>query len=203
MKLTEIHLVGNHDTKRYTYSDFDVADSTDIGFSEGGTIIRKSVNTKDQRIIMYSLHDKNSELLSSVVGYFYPHAGVEYFVVLDVFTIDIHRRKGYATALYVSLVKKYGVKLMSDKHQTEGGKRLWDNINNVLNVNVLDVATGNKIPRAEISDQEIYLDHADSYLLIAEHVPSIIESVGRPLAGDGIVDDYLVFTHPDNDGKYE
>lgn len=203
MKLDEIHLVGSHDFKRYSYEDFDADNSTKIGFSEGGTVIRRSVARKDARVVMFSLHDTDGELLSSVVGYPHTIDQTEYFVVLDVFTASNYRRKGYAIALYTSLVKKYGLKLMSDKKQTSDGKDLWSAIGQVLDVSVLDASTGEKLSRSEVPNQQVYITEPDRYLLIAEHTESLIETVGDVTIGDGIVDDYMIYTHPDNEGKYE
>lgn len=202
MKLDEIHLVGSHDSKRYTYDDFDESTAV-IGYSEGGTIIRKSTAHKDPQVVMYSLHTPNGEFVSGVVGYPHTYGGTEYFVILDVFTPLQYRRMGYATALYTSLVKKYGLKLMSDKKQTSDGKNLWSTIGRVLDVSVLDASTGNKVPRSGVSDQQVYITEPDRYLLIAEHTKSLIETIGNATISDGIVDDYKVFTHPDNEGKYD
>lgn len=190
-------------SKRYSLTDFGTNEKTHIGYSEGGTTIYKLVHPKDSRVLLYALYDKSEEFVSGVVGYNSSVKNVKYFCVLDVFTPTTHRQKGYATALYVSLVKKYGIKLISDKNQTPDGRKLWDRISKILQVKVLDVETDDLVSREKVTDDEIYNTQKDRYLLVAEHTRTGIDKFGMPLIGDGVLEDWINYTHVDNNGLYE
>lgn len=205
MKLNEIRLIKNgHRTQRYNISDFDTENGTAIGNSEGGTILVQAKCVRDQHAVLIALYDKNKEnLLSGIIGYFFNFNGDEYFKVIDVFTPVPFRSKGYATSLYTTLVRKYQVKLMSDNEQTEDGKRLWAGISKILNVQVLDASNKTIIPKNSVSDEDIYINEPDRYLLVAEHIVTGIDLIGIPLVGDGIVESRRFYTHKDNVGLYE
>lgn len=203
MKLTEIRMVNTISHKRFSVDDFDSTNQQSVGFGEGGTQIKKMSAHKDPRVLLYALYTKDGTLLSCVTGYNAPYDGSTFFVILDVYTPAEYRQQGYATALYTALVKKYGMKLMSDKEQTPSGRQLWNGISKVLNVSVLDASTGTTTPRSQVSDDEIYVDDPNRYLLIAEQHNHPIDSVGTPHIQDGILEDYIIYTHPDNEGLYE
>lgn len=203
MKLDEITLVDGHGNKNFNISEFDINNGERIGYSEGGTIITKSHHNIDSRLILFSLTNENNLFLSGVVGYFFPFNGREYFLINDVFTSREQRNKGYATALYTSLVRKYHVKLMSGKTQTKDGKLLWDRLSKVLTVNVYDAKTKTTVPRNQISDDDIYVNEPDRYILLVERCVVSIHDIGIPNIGDGIIKDILNYTHPINEGKYE
>jgi hypothetical protein len=111
--------------------------------------------------------------------------------------------QGYATALYVSLVKKYNMKLISDDKQTEYGRKLWNSISKVLNVQVHDNQTDTLLPRNTVQDADIYNSHPDRYLLIAEQIINVgLRGTERLAIGDGILDGHMLYTHPENIGNY-
>jgi len=204
MKLDEIRLVrSGYRNKRYKLTDFNIENGIVFGYSEGDTVIIKTPSPKDSRVILFALCNSQQAFLSGVVGYFCDWQGTEYFIVLDAFTPEPLRHKGYATALYTSLVKKYNIKLMSDKEQTDDGKRLWTGISKILNVQVLDATNNTLLPRNQVSDDAIYINEPDRYLLIAEHVLSGIDLIGIPNVGSGILEGRQIYTHPDNIGLYE
>lgn len=204
MKLNEIYPINHsHNSKRYSLTDFNVDNQSTVGYSEGGTVITKCTHKKDSRVILYKLSSKSGEYLSGVVGYNFHYKNTDYFCILDVFTSSEHRQKGHATALYTSLVKKYGIKLISDKQQTPDGIKLWNRIGKILTVKVLDVETDQFVSRQHVSDDELYNNHPERYLLVAEHNSVGINKFGVPLIGDGLLEDHLLYTHDDNVGIYE
>lgn len=201
MNLNEIKLVFDKNTKpHYNITDFDK--KTIIGYSEGNTLLVQSKSYKDQRVILIGLYNKE-ELLSSIMGYFFEFNDIEYFKILDVFTPIEFRNQGYATSLYTTLVRKYHFKLMSDNEQTNDGKRLWVGISKILNVRVLDAMTNTIITKDMVSDEDIYFNESNRYLLIAEHISTGIDQIGISSIGDGILENRKFYTHPNNIGLYE
>lgn len=206
MKLNEIHLTAQHTKKRFKVSDFDPSTKRLFGRGEGGLFIYQQKTPKDNAAVLFTLESKDAIILSSVIGYFFTYGNITYFKVLDVFTAPQYQKKGYATALYTALVRKYKLKLMSGAKHTERGKQLWSSIQKVLNVKVLDVKTNKIFSMEEVSDEDIYIKQPDRYLLIAErtyhnkeHKRLIETSIS---IADKILSDYLNYTHPDNIGKY-
>lgn len=138
-------------------TDFDISNGKQFGYGEGGTRIIKSVASLDPRMILFSLYTKKeNQLLTGVAGYFFKFDDITYFKIQDVFTSEPFRQQGYATALYVALARKYGVKLMSDTSQSSKGKRLWQGISKQLTISVLDVQKSIIVPKTQVSDAEIY-----------------------------------------------
>ncbi|MGI0075796.1 MAG: hypothetical protein ACREAU_00125 [Nitrosopumilaceae archaeon] len=204
MKLHEIHLRRQHTTKLYKISDFDSQTKILVGRGEGGLLIYKQTSPKDKIAALYTLENHNM-MLSGVIGYFFPHNNIQYFKIIDVFTPPEQQMKGYATALYTALVKKYKFKLMSAAEQTPNGKKLWNSIQKTLNVKVLDAETDQILSKDNISDEDIYVNQPNRYLLIAEqtYLNENHRKLMEPsLVGDFIVDDYLNYTHIENEGKY-
>ena len=200
--LSEIVTVPSHTYKRFQLSDFDLKNSTRIGYSEGDTVIIKALAFNSDEYI-YALYSSQRQFLSGVVGRDVMHNGYHYFMIEDVYTPVDKRMQGYASALYKSLVKKYNIKLISDIEQTIYGKKLWASIGKVLDIKVWDSSTNRIIPRNQISDDDIYINHPDRYQLLAEHIPRGVELMEPRATKASVLLGYQVYTHKDNIGLYE
>lgn len=162
MKLNEILLVNDQLKKPFQLSDIDQNTGQQIGTSENIPLWKYQTIKHDKQIV-YALKI-NDELVTFIVGvprqYDKP-----YFQVQQVWTDPAHRGKGYAPALYVTLIRKFHLALISDVEQTVGGKKVWDKLRTMVNVRVFDDKTRQFVDN--ITDKKLY--SFKRYRLIAEH----------------------------------
>lgn len=105
------------------------------------------------------------------------------------------RRKGYATALYVSLVNRLRLTLVSDDHLTDGSLAVWRAVAKVCHVKSFNQRTGEE---RSIDTVEQAVDNTLDTLLIARNESLIPEVTGAP-----IMEQPEKFTHPSNNGLWE
>ena len=206
MFLDEIHKSPQHSVRRLQLTDVKFNTKILIGPAEGWLNIYK-VKTKDPTAYIYYLanENKSDDMLSYVMGIDYTLHGTQYFIIGDAFTSENNQKKGYASALYYSLVKKYNVKILSDKAQTPHGKALWDNLRKKISAKIINVSTGEIYPDDNtITQDELYTnDGIDKYRLVLEDTIYEQNTSTIPNVGIGILRPYLMFTADDDTGKYE
>lgn len=122
-----------------------------LGYACGRTKIYK-INQSVGDGVIYGLFD-GDELVCSVYG----RMVGKYFEIGDTYTYPGFQRKGYATSLYVNLITKYSIPLMSGSSQTELGWRLWQTLRTRNLVKILDTVSSTIIiDDGSIPDSAIY-----------------------------------------------
>ena len=161
MKLDEIVMVNNQSEQPYNFDNITQQSGKQIGTAENIPVWKFS--TSDPKQVAYALVLDGS-IVSIIIGT--PlQLDKSYLMVQQTWTDPTHRGKGYAPALYVALVEKFNLALISDKKQTPGGKQVWNKIRQILKVRVFDNTTRQFVDG--LTDAEIYSD--ERYRLIAEH----------------------------------
>lgn len=161
MKLTEIVMVNDQHKQPFDQSSILQNTGKQIGTAENIPVWKFS--TTDSKQVVYALV-VNDTLLSLIVGT--PlQLDKPYLIIQQTWTHPSHRGKGYAPALYVALVEKFNLVLISDSKQTPGGRKVWNKIRQMLKVRVFDNETKQFVDG--LSDNEIYSNAR--YRLIAEH----------------------------------
>ena len=198
MKLNEIVLIGGTVDKGFTISDIDVQSGQQIGTAENIPLWKYKLIRGTQ--IAYAL--KVGDKLACIIIGTPRQLGKPYLQIQRTWTHPEFRGKGYAPALYVALVRKFHIALISDKEQSLGGKKIWDKIKTMITVRVFDNKTKQFVDG--MTDDEVY--SSDRYFLIAEQEEvfgnAILKQHGVYVDSDmfeqyiiNVLDDYVVFTH--------
>ncbi|MGI0076816.1 MAG: hypothetical protein ACREAU_05355, partial [Nitrosopumilaceae archaeon] len=125
MKVNEILRIPQHTSKRYNPDSFNLENKECVGHTEGKLKVCKAFAIDDNYTILYGLFDAQNMLLSGIIGKFFLLDGMNTFAVKDALTPAPLQKKGYATSLYVFLVKDLNIRLLSDVEQTPQGESLW------------------------------------------------------------------------------
>lgn len=197
MEINEILNISMQSNSGVNLSAFDVDSAKQITTAENIPLYFTTAENTE----LYFLK-KDDELLSFILCIPTKINNTEYLVVHRTWTDPNNKGKGYGTVLYATLITKLQKKLLSDDKQTPTIRNIWKQAEKVL-----DTTTNSIINRDEISDDEIYIDGSKKsnksrrYRLVMENIITPNE-FDRPLI-DNIINDNLIITHPDNDGKYE
>jgi hypothetical protein len=197
MKLDEIVLIGGNVAKGFNTSNIDLASGQQINTAENIPLWKYHLIRGNQ--IAYAL--KVGEKLACIIVGVPLQLDKAYFQIQRTWTIPEFRGKGYAPALYIALVRKCHLALISDKEQTIGGKKIWDKIKTMITVRVFDNKTRQFVDG--ISDDEVY--SSDRYFLIAEQQEifenAILKQHGEYVDNSkfeqriiSMLDDYIIFT---------
>jgi hypothetical protein len=197
MKLDEIVLIGGNLAKGFNTSNIDLASGQQINTAENIPLWKYDLIRGNQ--IAYAL--KVGEKLACIIVGVPLQLDKVYFQIQRTWTIPEFRGKGYAPALYIVLVRKCHLALISDKEQTIGGKKIWDKIKTMITVRVFDNKTRQFVDG--ISDDEVY--SSDRYFLIAEQQEifenAILKQHGEYVDNSkfeqriiSMLDDYIIFT---------
>ncbi|MGI0077545.1 MAG: hypothetical protein ACREAU_09130 [Nitrosopumilaceae archaeon] len=207
MTLNEILRIPQHKGKRYSLNSFDLKNKECVGHTEGRLQICKAHAIDDNNVILYGLFDAKNILLSSIMGVFFSLDGTSTFAVKDALTPVAQQKKGYATSLYVFLVKDLNIRLLSDVEQTPQGESLWRSIQKVVPVKIYDTATKKILQSNAINDEEIYtLDKEQNrYLFITENWLSegMIELQKQTHISGEILARHIIYTHSAVKGEYD
>ena len=197
MKLQEITKIVSQTTSAINFAEFDIDNAQLVAHAEGGlpVIKAKNKNSSDTFLFFVVVDNKN---VACVVGSMVNQFNHTFFVIYRAWTDPDYRLRGYMTALYVALVKHVGLKILSDKQQSPEMVSLWKQLNNIRPVKVIDTTTGTIIDRNQVTDTEVYND-GDQYRLLLEHT----NDTWIPDIDSNVVADYMIYTHPDNTGKFE
>lgn len=146
---------------------YDFENKEPVCFADGKLKVYR-VNTKQPtNYIMYALFC-DGELGVFVIGIL---NGVD-FTISATETIAEYRRRGFASALYISLINKVGLRLHSDGGQTEDGWALWQFIRKHANITIIDTIDHNTYKDdGTIPDNHLYTDSpfiGPRFKLIAE-----------------------------------
>lgn len=166
MKLGEILITATpSDSKRWDPTKYDLSSRVKLGPSEMGLDI---YTISHGVMVMYALF-KQDTYIASVCG----HPWDNYFVIVDTYVVPEFRRMGYITTLYIDLIKRYNIKLMSDIEQTPNGKLIWDALKRRCNISSYNMNTTEILP-VDSTPGDIYSYYPDDgyrYRLIAEAYP--------------------------------
>lgn len=146
---------------------------------------------------------KEDTIIAVVVGQTVTIGDNDYFEISRIWVGNNFREKGYATALYGALVTKLKLHLLSGEEQSPIVKRIWKNVDRVMDMDTNDIQN-----RDTIDDSDLYIDGSGTssaskrYRLIWEDINRIGDII-YSLEQNLIVGDNLIVTHADNTGKYE
>lgn len=207
MKVYEILNTTQHLKKRFKLSDIDRTKEKYIGDAEGSLQIWE-YGVKNSKSTLFVLTQKDKSPLSYLMGEFVKFQNADYLIVQDVFTTKDNLKKGYASALYYSLITKHHYKIISDKEQTADGRRLWSSLRKRIKAKIYDnhakkfYDDDGTIPEADLYSN--FTDVGMRYRLILEVKNNMNEGqTGIPEVGRGILSNYLIFTAEEDWGKYE
>jgi hypothetical protein len=211
MKINEIYPGIDQVVSNVDFDDF--RDEVDTGITAENNKVFKYQSKTSNKQFLYAI--KTDIIISFIVLWEINFQDTEYYRIQRTWTRKDYRMKGYATALYSALYSKLGLKLISDVEQGPGAKKLWKSLANIFNVKVINLHTGERKELSDITDSELYNKDENpdndetTYALILEYelfedekyyekYPNAI-----PRIKQGVVGDYLRYTHPDNKGNYE
>lgn len=196
MKLDEMEKIRPQSSYGFDIRSFDLGNGKLVTTYEEKDIWRFSCSNGVTE--MYAIKDINETLAAVVVADRRVVHDTEYLIVGRIWVAQHLRGKGLATAIYLGLIKKLKEKILSDAEQTPTMISLWDTLSKLATVSVLDVKNGNIVSCDTVTNNQIY-NGGDDYRLILEKRISTIPSVG-----EGILQEYINVTHPDNtNGSYE
>jgi hypothetical protein len=160
MKLHEIKMVSDQTIKGFSLSDINLESGVQIGTAENIPLWKYTARDPHQNAYALRMGD---EFVAIIVGT--PHKlDKPYLIIQRTWTNPKYRGNGYAPALYVALVRKFHLALISDAEQSPGGRKIWDTIRSMVTVRMFDNETRQFV--TDISDQELY--STERYRLIAE-----------------------------------
>lgn len=129
-----------------------------------------------------------------VVGVEFKLQGQDAFRVGGVVTLPESRGKGYASALYKSLVVRQRITLVSDDSLTQQSIALWKSIAKVCKVSGIE---RDSMKRVDLSSVDDAINGDPNLLLIATNESLLPEVLGSML------EQTEYYTHPDNTGQWE
>lgn len=212
MRLEEITKIGQLPTRGFNLDDFDLEHAKQVGTAENIPIFEIHGGPKEPGLVLYALKT-NDEYVSMILGKWGTFAGPAFFI-LRTYTNPTMRNRGLMTALYKALYTKLRFKLVSDVEQTPETVAVWKKLAMVLPVRAFDPETRKTIDLRNVSDEQLY--HLDKdWRLVLECIweykadPKLPKQPGRvvefsfPSINHIILDDYIIYTHPDTFGLYE
>lgn len=129
-----------------------------------------------------------------LVGVEFSYDGKPAYRIGQLLTKPESRGKGYASALYKSLVVRQRIAAVSDDSLTDGSIAVWRSLAKVCKVKALRKSTGQVI---DISSVDDVVNGDPDLLLMAIHESEI------PEVPRGILEQMEYYTHPDNHGLWE
>lgn len=204
MKIDEILRV--RATQGVKPDTFDIKNAKEAGFMEGREVwVMDEPNGHE----MYAFIENNI-IISSIVGKMANYKGIKYFILVDTQTLPEYQKKGLATSLYMFLVERKKIRLLSDREQTSGGENLWDNLKKQFpdRVKVVDMETGKIEPFSRNNYNKIYIDGStnsplsDKYRLVLEDFEFNYECYSSADAYT-IHKGYIKYTDPDKYGEFD
>lgn len=198
MKLHEILNIPMQNSNRIPDGEFDLSNKIQVCTSENYPVF-KTISKSNQNLMMYILANKQdtTKIISYIIGLNVKLDNKIYFQIEDAKTYNEYQNKGFMSALYLALLNKLNIPIISDSQQSPPMKKLWGKSKLVLDVSNLKILNRSDVPEDEIytniQDKQIYA----RYRLIYEN------TFISPLANSNILLDYENCTHPDNIGKYE
>jgi hypothetical protein len=199
VKPEEITKIPQQPNSGFSLDDFDVGNMVHVGTAENIPLVL--FNSTDGKYTCYALIQDDLPT-ATVVGRWGTLNGPAFFIERT-YTVPTYRNKGMMTAMYKALYTKYGIRLVSDVEQSPGTITIWKKLADVLPVQVVDVVNKTIVPLATVNDIDLYDEPRKLRLMLentqSEAHPDIL--VPDPIV-DGILDDYIIYTHEDSNNQY-
>lgn len=198
MKLEEIYTTGTQTRSVIDPTKFDMNNAEVVALAEAPFKIVKAFTTLDSSVVLYGVISDDGALICSTVGRLATVFGKQYFIIGGTWTAETHRRKGIATMLYTTLVKRLKLRLMSDREQSPEMFQVWNKLRSQHLASVISTHTGDVV---DVSDNQLFQD-TDS---LEDNFRFVMESphTGIPDVGTGVIYEHQIYTYPSKQGMYE
>ena len=196
MKLTEITKIVQQPSPGFSFDDFNIVKQ--IGTAENIPLFRLE-HKKDTEYQGYALQ-KDGQFVSAMVGRWGTLDGDAFFIERT-YTVPSERNKGLITSLYQALYRKYKIRLISDIKQSPETISVWKKLAGVLPVKVIDTENKKILSLKDVSDEQLYDPELGLRLVLERFIPDPTFCI-IPEPTDGILEDYINYTHIINEGKF-
>jgi len=214
MKLDEIIQRPQQSERGFSFSDFDISNARFVGTAENFPIYHLHSIRSEQEMYALKENKNSNEFISMIIGTSGKWLNNKSaFFIQRTYTTNQFRNRGLMTSLYYALYIKLKMILVSDFEQSPETVSIWKKIALSLPVKVLDTRNPQDIKLHN------YKEFPQTEILGDENIRLVLEEISTPKELDWlyksldkyhdydpnniILEDYHVYTHHDNLGKYE
>lgn len=152
MKLHEIILVPDQDEQQLKSYVKHITDEQEIGKSENFTMLEGQLDGK----IAYVGRLDDGTFIGYIAGQKFKLSGKVFFQSQYTYVADEFKKKGFATAMYMYIVRTLQIPIISDESQTKYAKMLWATFINKNMVQAYDSEQKKFVAVNDVDPDELY-----------------------------------------------
>lgn len=193
-EVNEIIQVPEQPESRFIQYKNNITDEMELGKSENFVVFKGHI----EGLIAMVARTESGEFMGYTIGEYITILGKHHFQTKYTYFTSVYQRKGYATALYMFIVKKMNTPIISDEAQSPAGQRLWMAISKYSECKIYDRELDMMVSYESVPHSRLYSTNAydgERYYLVLEQFPAIARGYAMCMF------EHQIYTNPIN--KFE